>query len=89
MERTIHNLNEWTEEELYNLENLICEELDRRIEEREEEIKDKVRTALLEYADFLASNNFSQTIGYTSDNDLREVPVELHEIINWFCPTYY
>jgi len=89
MERTIHNLNEWTEEELYNLENLIGEELDRRIAEKEEEIKDKIRTALLEYADYLDSNNFTKIVGYTTDEAFDEIPVEISTVIDWFAPAYF
>ena len=89
MERTIHNLNEWTEEELYNLENLICEELDRRTEWKEEELKSEIRTALLAYADFLDSNNFSKIIGYTEGYGGHEDPVEISTVIDWFAPCYY
>jgi len=89
MERTIHNLNEWTSEELYNLEDLIADELERRTAEKEEEIKDKIRTALLEYADYLDSNNFTKIVGYTTDEAFDEIPVEISTVIDWFAPAYY
>lgn len=88
MERTIHNINEWTVEELYNLEDLIIDELDRRTAEKEEEIKDKIRTALLEYADYLDTHNFTKIVGYTTDEAFDEIPVEISTVIDWFAPAY-
>ena len=83
MERTIHNLNEWTDTELNTLQDKINLELDRRFMERHEILRERVLEALLDYRQ-LCGNEWIPLDG----NIIKNGAFELDEIINYFAPDY-
>ena len=83
MERTIHNLNEWTDTELNTLQDKINIELDKRFTERREILREMVLGALLDYRD-LCGNEWIPLDG----NIIENGSIELDEIINYFAPDY-
>jgi len=88
MNRDIYNLAEWSESDLKNVRNKINLELDNRRNARDYEMREKVRTVLLEYADFCDTYGFTNKVGWVEDDDFREVPVYLSQLIDWFAPVY-
>lgn len=83
MERTIHNIREWTDSELNALQEKINLELDTRFMERREILREMVLGALLDYRD-LCGNEWIPLDGNVAHNG----SFELDEIINYFAPDY-
>lgn len=83
MERTIHNLKEWTDGELKTLQNKINLELDTRFIERRAILREMVLGALLDYRD-LCGNEWIPLDG----NIIENGSIKLDEIINYFAPDY-
>lgn len=83
MERTIHNLKEWTDSELKTLQNKINLELDTRFIERRAILREMVLGALLDYRD-LCGNEWIPLDG----NIIENGSIKLDEIINYFAPDY-
>lgn len=83
MERTIHNLNEWTDTELNTLQDKINIELDKRFTERREILREMVLGALLDYRDLCGN----EIIPF-DDNNAYNGGADLDEIINYFSPDY-
>lgn len=83
MERTIHNLNEWTDTELNTLQDKINIELDKRFTERREILREMVLGALLDYRD-LCGNEIIPFDG----NNAYNGGYDLDEVINYFSPDY-
>ena len=81
--RDIMNVNEWTDDELKNVRNKIVLELENRVNRREYELRDKIRTALLDYADFLDTNHRDKYIEEV-ENDNTSIPIYIYDIIEWF-----
>ncbi len=83
MERTIHNIREWTDTELNTLQTKINLELDRRFMERHEILRERVLEALLDYRK-LCGNEIVPLDG----NNAYNGGTDLDEIINYFAPDY-
>lgn len=81
MERTIHNIKEWTDTELNTLQEKINLELNRRFMERHEILRERVLEALLDY------RNFCGNEWLPFDDNLVHFGkyYELDEIINYFA----
>lgn len=83
MERTIHNIKEWTDSELTALQEKISLELDTRFMERREILREMVLGALLDYRD-LCGNEIIPFDG----NNAYNGGYDLDEVINYFAPDY-
>lgn len=83
MERTIHNLKEWTDGELKTLQNKINLELDTRFMERRQILRGRALDALLDYRKFCGNE-----IIPIDDNNTYNGGTDLDEIINYFAPDY-
>ena len=81
--RDIMNVSEWTDDELKNVRNKIVLELENRVNRREYELRDKIRTTLLDYADFLDTNHRDKYIEEV-ENDNTSIPIYIYDIIEWF-----
>ena len=83
MERTIHNLKEWTDGELKTLQNKINLELDTRFMERRAILRERVLEALLDYRKFCGN----EIIPFNGNNAYNG-GYDLDEVIEYFAPDY-
>ena len=83
MERTIHNIREWTDTELNRLQDKINLELDTRFMEKREILRERVLNALMDYHQ-LCGNEIIPIDG----NNAYNGGIDLDEIINYFAPDY-
>ena len=85
--KDIVNITELTNDELETLRVKINIELQGRIARRENELREKIRTDLLEYADFLDTEHLDKWVGEIDTGNLDEEDtklVHINELVSMF-----
>lgn len=77
MVRDIHNIPEWTSQEL----NSLKEKIDHELFNREKILKDRIYKAIADYEEFLGED---KVITSVLDNDFNEIDVYLSYVKDWF-----
>lgn len=86
MDKFVFDVKNYTNEELETMRVKINVELQGRIARRENELREKIRTDLLEYADFLDTEHLDKCVGEIDSGNLDDdsVLVYINELVSMF-----